>query len=87
MAKMMKGGFAYGIENPASATKQAVDNIRKNHWSLIEDGKIMVIQEHNIDGVSEFAPFDSIYIGSADETLPSDYLKLLKRGGRMVRIP
>jgi len=87
MAKMMKGGFAYGIENPASAAKRAVDNIRKSHCSLLEDGKIMVIQEHNIDSVNEFAPFDSIYIGSSEESFPSDYLKLLKRGGRMVRIP
>jgi hypothetical protein len=31
MSLMMNGGFTYGIENPTNLSKNAVQNIKKNH--------------------------------------------------------
>ena len=44
MSLMMEGGFTYGIENQDSLFKKAIENIKKNHGELIDDGRTVIIR-------------------------------------------
>jgi hypothetical protein len=42
MAKLMNGGFVYGIDHVNELVYNSVKNIKKNHSELYDDGKVVI---------------------------------------------
>ena len=84
MALMMEGGFAYGIENPMNLAKVAMENIKKNHIGLLEEGKAVMLLEKGVQTIEDVGPFDAIYLGTNENQIPKHFLDSLSNGGRMV---
>ncbi len=56
MAKMMDGGFVYGIEHVPELIQQGIQNIRKSNEELIDDGKIIFQEGDGRAGLAEHGP-------------------------------
>lgn len=75
MAKLMDGGFVYGIEHVPELIEQGIKNIRKHNEDLIDDGKIIFQEGDGRDGLTEHGPYDAIHVGASVQKIPRPLLK------------
>ena len=67
---MNNEGFVYGIDHVNELVYQSIDNIKKNHQELYDDGKVILKINDGVEGLSEYAPYDCIHVGATVERIP-----------------
>jgi protein-L-isoaspartate(D-aspartate) O-methyltransferase len=75
-------GKVYAIERIPDLKKFAEANINK--YDYIKNGTVYIICSDGFYGLPEFSPFDKILVSAASEEIPSELIKELKIGGRLV---
>ncbi|CAO1361205.1 unnamed protein product [Diamesa serratosioi] len=73
-----------GIEHHPKLVEFAIGNINSDDPSLLESGKIIIIQGDGRLGDENHAPYDAIHVGAAAAEIPQSLLDQLKVGGRMI---
>ncbi|KAG4066928.1 hypothetical protein HA402_007676 [Bradysia odoriphaga] len=73
-----------GIEHQPELVKMGIDNISKDDCSLLESGKVLIVEGDGRLGYLKEAPYDAIHVGATSPTIPTALLDQLKNGGRMV---
>lgn len=83
-SRMIGDGQVVGVEHQPSLVKLGLENIRRDDRSLIESGKIRIIQGDGRMGCKDFAPYDAIHVGAAAPNTPHELIKQLANGGRLI---
>lgn len=73
-----------GIEHHPKLVEFAIGNIKSDDPSLLESGKVIIIQGDGRLGDENHAPYDAIHVGAAAAEIPQALLDQLKIGGRMI---
>ena len=76
-------GIVIGIEHIDDLYKKSIDNISKHHSNLLEDKKIILLNEDGRNGLKKYAPFKVIHVGAAAEKIPQELIDQLDKNGRM----
>jgi len=86
LAKMMRSRDikVYGIDHIPKLVEQAKENVLKNHKEYIEDGRVEFVIGDGREGLSQYAPFDVIFVGGAVSTIPEALIDQLALGGSMI---
>lgn len=85
MAYMVRpGGLAVGVEHVPQLADWSIENIKMANPELIKEGVVQIVSADGRKGVPEKAPFDVIHVGAASLGKPTELMKQLKVGGRMV---
>ncbi|CAO1325852.1 unnamed protein product [Diamesa hyperborea] len=77
-------GIVVGIEHHPKLVEFAIGNINSDDPSLLESGKVIIIQGDGRLGDKNYAPYDAIHVGAAAAEIPQSLLDQLKVGGRMI---
>lgn len=77
-------GVVVGIEHHPKLVELAINNIKDDDPSLLESGKIKIIEGDGRLGYPDDAPYDAIHVGAAAPEIPQALLDQLKPGGRMI---
>jgi protein-L-isoaspartate(D-aspartate) O-methyltransferase len=86
-AKMMADqpdAVSYGVEHIPELVKSSIANIRKNHPTYLDSGKVVITVGDGRLGLPEHAPYDAIHVGAAAAQIPKELIDQLANGGRMV---
>ena len=84
LSKMINGtGVVVGVEHIEALYKQSLKNISKHHSNLIENKKVIMLNEDGRKGLKQYAPFKVIHVGAAAEEIPQDLIDQLDKNGRM----
>ncbi|XP_055610466.1 protein-L-isoaspartate(D-aspartate) O-methyltransferase [Uranotaenia lowii] len=83
-AKENASGLVVGIEHHPELVKLGIKNIREDDASLIETGKVIMVEGDGRQGSKEHAPYDCIHVGAAAPETPTELINQLKPGGRMI---
>ena len=84
LSKMINDtGVVVGIEHIDSLCKKSIENISKHHANLIENKKIILLNEDGRKGIKQYAPFKVIHVGAAAPEIPQDLIDQLDYNGRM----
>ena len=83
-ARMVGSGMVVGVEHQPSLVKLALDNIRKDDSSLLDSGRVKIIEGDGRMGCKEFAPYDAIHVGAAAPSTPTELINQLACGGRLI---
>ena len=63
---MGEGSESYGIDHIPELVDKSIQNIKKNHAHLLENGRIKMFCGDGRKGLPEHAPFDSIHVGAGN---------------------
>uniref|UniRef100_A0A2M4AUG7 protein-L-isoaspartate(D-aspartate) O-methyltransferase n=2 Tax=Anopheles triannulatus TaxID=58253 RepID=A0A2M4AUG7_9DIPT len=77
-------GFVVGIEHHPQLVEQGRKNIGEDDQTLIDTGKVILIEGDGRLGCKEYAPYDCIHVGAAAPKTPEELINQLKPGGRLV---
>ncbi|KAG5668423.1 hypothetical protein PVAND_016363 [Polypedilum vanderplanki] len=77
-------GRVYGIDNSAELVKLSIENIKKDEPHFFTEGRIKIVQGDGRKGLMECAPFDVIYCGAASKEIPTELIRQLNIGGRLL---
>uniref|UniRef100_A0A914CMD3 Protein-L-isoaspartate O-methyltransferase n=1 Tax=Acrobeloides nanus TaxID=290746 RepID=A0A914CMD3_9BILA len=77
-------GKVVGIEHIPQLVQLSINNLKKNHATLLENGVVKIIEGDGRLGYEQDAPYDAIHVGAAAPEIPSKLLDQLAVGGRMV---
>lgn len=77
-------GVVVGVEHQPQLVKLGTENIRKDDPSLLDSGRIKLIQGDGRQGCKDFAPYDAIHVGAAAPETPLELINQLKSGGRLI---
>ena len=84
LSKMINDtGVVIGVEHIESLYEQSIKNISKHHANLIENKKVIMLNEDGRKGLKQYAPFKVIHVGAAAEDVPQDLIDQLDKNGRM----
>ena len=76
-------GVVVGIEHIESLYEKSKENIYKHHANLIENKKLILLNEDGRKGIKQYAPFKVIHVGAAAPEIPQDLIDQLDNNGRM----
>lgn len=77
-------GFVVGIEHHPALVELGKNNIKADDESLIDTGKVILVEGDGRQGYKEHAPYDCIHVGAAAPETPQELINQLKPGGRMI---
>ncbi|XP_058126047.1 protein-L-isoaspartate(D-aspartate) O-methyltransferase-like [Anopheles coustani] len=77
-------GFVVGIEHHPRLVELGRKNIGKDDQSLIETGKVILVEGDGRQGYQQHAPYDCIHVGAAAPETPQELINQLKPGGRLI---
>ena len=84
LSKMINdSGLVVGIEHIDQLYEKSIDNISKHHKKLLDDKKIILLNEDGRKGPKDYAPFKVIHVGAAAEEIPQELIDQLDNNGRM----
>uniref|UniRef100_A0AC34FM00 Protein-L-isoaspartate O-methyltransferase n=1 Tax=Panagrolaimus sp. ES5 TaxID=591445 RepID=A0AC34FM00_9BILA len=84
-AKMIgAGGKAVGIEHMGELVKKSIENIRKSNADLLDSGRLEIYEGDGRRGFLPESPYDAIHVGAAAPALPTELIRQLKVGGRII---
>ena len=84
LSKMINDtGVVVGIEHIESLYEKSKENIYKHHANLIENKKLILLNEDGRKGIKQYAPFKVIHVGAAAPEIPQDLIDQLDNNGRM----
>lgn len=77
-------GLVVGIEHHPKLVELGRNNIKADDESLLDSGKVILIEGDGRQGSKEHAPFDCIHVGAAAPETPQELVNQLKPGGRLI---
>lgn len=77
-------GLVVGIEHHPQLVALGRANIKADDESLLDTGKIILVEGDGREGCKEYAPYDCIHVGAAASSTPQELINQLKPGGRMI---
>lgn len=77
-------GFVVGIEHHPQLVELGRTNIKADDESLIDTGKVILVEGDGRQGYKQHAPYDCIHVGAAAPSTPQELINQLKPGGRMI---
>ncbi|XP_058063933.1 protein-L-isoaspartate(D-aspartate) O-methyltransferase-like [Anopheles bellator] len=77
-------GVVVGVEHHPRLVELGRKNIGEDDVSLIDTGKVILIEGDGRKGCKDHAPYDCIHVGAAAPETPEELIKQLKPGGRLV---
>ncbi|XP_052865339.1 protein-L-isoaspartate(D-aspartate) O-methyltransferase-like [Anopheles cruzii] len=77
-------GVVVGVEHHPRLVELGRKNIGEDDVSLIDTGKVILIEGDGRKGCNDHAPYDCIHVGAAAPETPEELIKQLKPGGRLV---
>ena len=84
LSKMINdSGLVVGIEHIDQLYEKSIDNISKHHKNLLDEKKIILLNEDGRKGIKKYAPFKVIHVGAAAEEIPQELIDQLDNNGRM----
>ncbi len=84
LSKMINDtGVVVGIEHIDDLYKKSIENISKHHKNLLDNKKVILINNDGREGVKDYAPYKIIHVGAAAETIPQHLIDQLDKNGRM----
>lgn len=83
-ARMIGDGVVVGVEHQSALAKMGAANIRKDDASLLDSGRVKIIEGDGRLGCKEFAPYDAIHVGAAAPNKPEELINQLANGGRLI---
>ncbi|KAL1463004.1 hypothetical protein WDU94_014797 [Cyamophila willieti] len=85
MALMMgNDGKAIGIDHIPELVNGSIKNVQKDHKSLLDSGRVVLIAGDGRKGYPSEAPYDAIHVGAAAPVLPEALIEQLRPGGRLI---
>jgi hypothetical protein len=64
-------GKVVGIEHIPQLVQLSINNLKKNHASLLENGVVKIVEGDGRLGYEKDAPYDAIHVGAAAPEIPS----------------
>lgn len=83
-ALLAGGGKVVGIDHVSELVEWSVENVRKSHGSLLDDGTLALLTGDGYLGFEAGAPYDIIHVGAAAPEVPPALLQQLAKGGRLI---
>ena len=84
LSKMINDtGVVVGIEHIDDLYKKSIENISKHHKNLLDDKKVILLNDDGRKGVKDYAPYKIIHVGAAAEEIPQHLIEQLDKNGRM----
>ena len=84
LSKMIKdSGVVVGVEHIPQLYDFGKTNISKHHKNLLDEKKIVLINDDGRKGCKTYAPYKVIHVGAAADKIPQDLIDQLDKGGRM----
>ena len=84
LSKMINDtGVVVGIEHIKDLYKKSIENISKHHKNLLDDKKVILLNDDGRKGVKDYAPYKIIHVGAAAEEIPQHLIEQLDKNGRM----
>ena len=77
-------GKVIGIDHIPQLTEGAIANVKKGNSELLDTGIVTFVTGDGRQGYDKEAPYDAIHVGAAIDFLPTQLIKQLKPGGKMV---
>lgn len=77
-------GLVVGIEHHPALVELGRNNIRADDETLLDSGKIVLVEGDGRQGCKEHAPYDCIHVGAAAPQTPQELINQLKPGGRLI---
>lgn len=77
-------GRVIGIDHIPQLTEGAIANVKKGNSQLLEKGIVTFVTGDGRQGYAKEAPYDAIHVGAAVDILPSQLIKQLKPGGKLI---
>ena len=78
------GVHVVGVELVDELVLRAVENLSKNHSSLLKSGRITLFKGDGYEGWPSLAPYAAIHVGAAAPSVPQALLAQLAPGGRLI---
>ncbi|XP_052864424.1 protein-L-isoaspartate(D-aspartate) O-methyltransferase-like [Anopheles cruzii] len=77
-------GVVVGIEHQPRLVELGRRNVGADDQTLIDTGKVILIEGDGRLGCKDYAPYDCIHVGAAAPGIPKKLINQLKPGGRLV---
>lgn len=77
-------GFVVGIEHHPKLVELGRNNIKADDETLLDTGKVILIEGDGRQGCKDHAPYDAIHVGAAAPETPQELINQLKPGGRLI---
>ena len=76
-------GVVVGVEHIPELYNFGIENVKKHHGNLLNENKIIFVNEDGRKGCKKYGPYKAIHVGAASEKLPQDIIDQLDYNGRM----
>ena len=76
-------GVVVGVEHIPQLYNFGIENVKKHHGNLLNEKKIIFVNEDGRKGCKRYGPYKAIHVGAASEKLPLDIIDQLDYDGRM----
>ncbi|MCP9264835.1 Protein-L-isoaspartate(D-aspartate) O-methyltransferase [Dirofilaria immitis] len=77
-------GKVVGIDHIQALVDDSKRNIKKHHEDLLTDRRIILVKGDGRKGYEKEAPYTAIHVGAAAPEIPTELIKQLAKGGRML---
>jgi protein-L-isoaspartate(D-aspartate) O-methyltransferase len=76
-------GVVVGVEHIPELYNFGLQNVKKHHANLLDNKKVIFVNEDGRSGCKEYGPYKAIHVGAASEQLPQELIDQLDYNGRM----
>ena len=76
-------GLVVGVEHNPELYSFGLGNVKKHHKNLLDNKKIIFLNEDGRKGCKKYGPYKVIHVGAASEQLPQEIIDQLDCNGRM----
>ena len=84
LSKMINDtGLVVGVEHMPELYNLGIQNVKKHHANLLNNKKIIFVNEDGRNGCKKYGPYKAIHVGAASEKLPQKLIDQLDFNGRM----
>ncbi|XP_030376093.1 protein-L-isoaspartate(D-aspartate) O-methyltransferase [Scaptodrosophila lebanonensis] len=73
-----------GIEHQAALVQMSKSNLNADDSSMLDSGKLIIVEGDGRKGFSAHAPYDAIHVGAAAPETPTELINQLANGGRLI---
>lgn len=73
-----------GIEHQSSLVAMSKTNLNADDGSMLESGKMIIVEGDGRKGYPSLAPYDAIHVGAAAPDTPTELINQLANGGRLI---
>ena len=76
-------GLVVGVEHIPELYEFGLNNVKKHHSNLLNNKKIIFVNQDGRKGCAQYGPYKVIHVGAASERVPRELIEQLDINGRM----